>query len=108
MNADDAVPEPRDVDDAVGDRTDGDADVDDSGVPLLAVDDLKTAFRTERGTVRAVDGVTFNLERGHTLGVVGESGSGKTVLSRSIMGLLPTHNIVRSGSVRFEGVEMST
>ncbi|MEZ5170074.1 MAG: ABC transporter ATP-binding protein [Acidimicrobiia bacterium] len=78
------------------------------GDPLLEVDDLRTAFRTERGTVRAVDGVTFSLERGRTLGVVGESGSGKTVLSRSIMGLLPRHNVVRSGSVRFEGSEIAS
>ena len=61
----------------------------DRATELLEVVDLKTHFRTERGTVRAVDGVSFTLERGKTLGVVGESGSGKTVLSRSIMGLLP-------------------
>ena len=76
----------------------------ESGV-LLEVDDLKTHFRTERGLVRAVDGVTFSLERGKALGVVGESGSGKTVLSRSIMGLLPSTAVVR-GSVRFAGQEI--
>ncbi|MEY3362170.1 MAG: hypothetical protein RL531_1889 [Actinomycetota bacterium] len=74
--------------------------------PLLVVEDLRTHFDTERGLVRAVDGVTFTLERGRTLGVVGESGSGKTVLSRSIMGLLPKSGVQRSGSVRFEGVEL--
>ena len=73
---------------------------------LLQVDNLHTHFRTERGLVRAVDGVSFTLERGKCLGVVGESGSGKTVLSRSIMGLLPHHNTVTSGSVRFEGHEI--
>jgi peptide/nickel transport system ATP-binding protein len=71
---------------------------------LLEVEDLKTHFRTERGLVRAVDGVTFTLERGKALGVVGESGSGKTVLSRTIMGLLPSTAVV-SGSVRFAGQE---
>lgn len=76
--------------------------------PLLEVDDLRTWFRTERGTVRAVDGVSFTLERGRTLGVVGESGSGKTVLSRSVMGLLPTQNVVRGGTVRFDGRELSS
>jgi peptide/nickel transport system ATP-binding protein len=73
---------------------------------LLDVRDVKTHFRTGRGLVRAVDGVTFSLERGRTLGVVGESGSGKTVLSRSIMGLLPKHNVERSGSIHFEGREL--
>jgi peptide/nickel transport system ATP-binding protein len=74
--------------------------------PLLQVTDLKTHFSTPRGMVRAVDGVTFSLDRGKALGVVGESGSGKTVLSRTIMGLLPRGNVVNSGSVRFEGQEM--
>src|SRR5690606_16078011 len=55
---------------------------------LLEVADLRTSFATPRGTVRAVDGVTFSLGRGRTVGIVGESGSGKTVLLRSIMGLL--------------------
>lgn len=72
---------------------------------LLEVNDLKTHFRTQRGLVRAVDGVTFSLERGRSLGIVGESGSGKTVLSRTIMGLLPS-SAVLSGSVRFAGQEI--
>jgi len=74
--------------------------------PLLEVENVKTQFRTARGLVRAVDGVSFSLERGRTLGVVGESGSGKTVLARSIMGLLPKKNVVREGSIRFEGREI--
>ena len=57
--------------------------------PLLEVDGVQTFFKTPRGLVRAVDGVSLTLERGKTLGIVGESGSGKSVLSRSIMGLLP-------------------
>src|SRR4051812_29353195 len=73
---------------------------------LLEVVDLKTAFKTPRGLARAVDGVSFSLERGKTLGVVGESGSGKTVLSRSIMGLLPKQNVERTGSILFEGHEI--
>jgi peptide/nickel transport system ATP-binding protein len=73
---------------------------------LLEVVDLKTRFRTERGTVHAVDGVSFTLGRGRTLGVVGESGSGKTVLSRSVMGLLPTRNVEREGHVFYEGTDI--
>jgi len=76
------------------------------GVPLLEVRDLHTSFKSERGLVRAVDGVSFTLEQGRTIGIVGESGSGKTVLSRSVMGLLPGSNVVREGSVRFEGREI--
>ena len=79
----------------------------DPGARLLDIDDLRTHFRTDRGLVRAVDGVSLRLERGKTLGVVGESGSGKTILSRSIMGLLPRHNVVRSGRVVYEGVDIS-
>jgi oligopeptide/dipeptide ABC transporter ATP-binding protein len=73
---------------------------------LLEVVDLQTQFRTARGMVRAVDGVSFSLDRGRTLGIVGESGSGKTVLARSIMGLLPKRNVVRHGKVLYEGLDM--
>ena len=75
--------------------------------PLLEVTDLRTHFLTPRGRVRAVDGVSLTLERGRTLGIVGESGSGKTVLSRSIMGLLPRSNVERTGSIKYEGTEIS-
>src|SRR3954447_17899330 len=74
---------------------------------LLEVTDLSTAFKTPRGLARAVNKVSFTLERGHTLGVVGESGSGKSVLSRSIMGLLPKQNVLLDGSVMFEGEEVT-
>src|SRR5260370_39649048 len=75
---------------------------------LLEVTDLTTSFKTPRGLATAVNKVSIVLERGKTLGIVGESGSGKSVLSRSIMGLLPKQNVVRDGSVRFEGNEIST
>jgi peptide/nickel transport system ATP-binding protein len=74
---------------------------------LLEVSDLHTNFRTEKGLVKAVNGVSFILDRGKTLGVVGESGSGKSVLSRTIMGLLPRRNVEREGSVQFEGTEIA-
>jgi oligopeptide/dipeptide ABC transporter ATP-binding protein len=70
---------------------------------LLEVADLRTRFRTPAGVVRAVDGVSLTLDRGCTLGIVGESGSGKSVLSRSIMGLLPRRNVVREGTIEFDG-----
>ena len=74
--------------------------------PLLELRDVTTHFKTPRGLVRAVDGVTFTLDRGKALGIVGESGSGKTILSRSIMGLLPPRGTVRGGSIKFEGREI--
>ena len=74
--------------------------------PLLEVEDLSVSFTTSRGNVRAVQGVSFTLEQGKTLGVVGESGSGKTVLSRAVMGLLPRLSAVQTGSVRYNGTEI--
>ncbi len=74
--------------------------------PLLVVDDFRTHFDTLGGLVRAVDGVSLSLERGKTLGIVGESGSGKTVLARSLMGLLTSRNVVRSGSATYNGQEL--
>ncbi len=76
--------------------------------PLLVVEDLVTHFRTPGGVVRAVDGVSFSIEQGKTLGVVGESGSGKTVLSRSIMGLVTAANVIHGGRVLFKGVDIAT
>src|SRR3954447_26873792 len=75
--------------------------------PVLDVRDLVTHFRTPRGVVRAVDGVSFSLEAGQMLGVVGESGSGKTVLSRSILGLTPRGAVARrDGQILFMGDDL--
>jgi peptide/nickel transport system ATP-binding protein len=87
------------------------ADHNDAGrrkavAPLLEARDLVTHFDTRAGRVRAVDGVSLSLRRGETLGVVGESGSGKTVLSRSIMNVLPRKHVIRSGSVTLEGTDI--
>src|SRR5690349_7502057 len=73
--------------------------------PLLEVRDIRTEFTSDRGLVHAVDGVSFSLERGKTIGSVGVSGCGKSVLSRSIMGLMPS-NARRHGSILFEGTEI--
>jgi oligopeptide/dipeptide ABC transporter ATP-binding protein len=78
-------------------------------VALLKVTDLRTYFHTREGVVRAVDGVSFEIEAGKTLGIVGESGCGKSVTALSIMGLLPTPPArVEDGSVLFEGRDLTT
>ncbi len=75
---------------------------------LLEVDDLRTHFFTREGVVRAVDGVTFSVDVGKTLGVVGESGCGKSVTALSIMGLIPKPPArIVSGSVLFEGRDLT-
>jgi oligopeptide/dipeptide ABC transporter ATP-binding protein len=73
---------------------------------MLEVENLSTTFDSDRGQVKAVQGASFTLERGRTLGVVGESGSGKTVLSRSIMRLLPKSATI-TGKVSFLGRDLS-
>ena len=73
---------------------------------LLEVHDLVTEFPTRKGVVRAVNGVTFDLERGEILAVVGESGSGKSVTSLSIMGLLQEPGHVAGGSITFDGKDL--
>jgi oligopeptide/dipeptide ABC transporter ATP-binding protein len=77
-------------------------------VALLEVNDLHTYFKTREGEVHAVDGVSFSLEERKTLGIVGESGSGKSVTVLSIMGLVQPPGRVVSGSVRFDGQELTT
>ncbi len=75
---------------------------------ILEVRDLHTQFDTLDGVVRAVDGVSFDLERGETLGIVGESGCGKSVTALSILRLIPPETgRIASGSIRFEGEELT-
>ena len=74
---------------------------------LLEVRDLRTYFAGEEGEFRAVDGVSFTLERGRTLGIVGESGCGKSVTSLSIMGLVPQPpGRIAGGEVMFDGIDL--
>jgi oligopeptide transport system ATP-binding protein len=70
---------------------------------ILSVNDLKTYFQTRDGVVKAVDGVSFDLKKGETLGIVGESGSGKTVASLSLMRLVPPAGRITEGSIDFNG-----
>jgi oligopeptide/dipeptide ABC transporter ATP-binding protein len=74
---------------------------------LLEVDDVRTYFATRSGDVHAVDGVSFAVERGKTLGIVGESGCGKSVTALSIMGLLAPTARIETGAIRFEGRELN-
>ena len=73
---------------------------------LLDVQDLKTYFKTDDGTVKAVDGVSFSIEKGQTLGIVGESGSGKSVTCLTIMGLNSKRNTVTTGQALFNGEDL--
>jgi oligopeptide transport system ATP-binding protein len=75
--------------------------------PLLVVDDLQVEFRTREGVARAVNGVSYSVDRGRTLAVLGESGSGKSVTAQAIMGILDTPpGFVTGGRVLFDGVDL--
>ncbi len=78
---------------------------DAPGEPVVEVRDLRVWYATERGPVRAVDGVSFDLHEGEILGLVGESGCGKSTLGRGLIGLLPDGS-ARDGELRFRGVDM--
>ena len=74
---------------------------------ILSVKGLKTYFSTEDGVVKAVDGITFELKKGETLGIVGESGSGKSVSNLSIMRLIPEPpGKIVEGDIIFDGIDV--
>src|SRR5579875_2090124 len=79
----------------------------DDADPILEVQDLRTWFFSDTGPVRAVDGVSFRLARGETLGIVGESGSGKSVTAKSVMRLLEEPARIVAGSIRFRGRDLA-
>jgi oligopeptide transport system ATP-binding protein len=74
--------------------------------PLLAVEDLRVQFWTSRGTIHAVNGVSFSISKGETLGIVGESGCGKSVTSLALLGILPRAGRVVGGRALFEGRDL--
>ena len=76
--------------------------------PLLDVRDLRTSFRTDDGVLQAVDGVSFSLEKGRTLGIVGESGSGKSVTCLTLMGLNDRRTTRVEGEALFKGRDLLT
>jgi oligopeptide/dipeptide ABC transporter ATP-binding protein len=78
----------------------------DPDAPLLVVEDLQTEFAMESGAVRAVDGVSFRLDDGESLGIVGESGCGKTTAALSLLRLLPANGRVVGGSARLFGIDL--
>ncbi|MFJ8926905.1 ABC transporter ATP-binding protein [Streptomyces sp. NPDC102364] len=75
---------------------------------FLSVRDLRVQFSTEDGAVKAVDGLSFDLERGKTLGIVGESGSGKSVTNLTVLGLHPKKNTTIDGEILLDGKELIT
>src|SRR5512137_1389241 len=70
---------------------------------LLKIEGLKTYFFTEAGIVKAVDGVSFDIKKGESLGLVGESGSGKTVTSLSVLRIVPKPGKIVAGTIEFKG-----
>ena len=74
--------------------------------PILSIEDLRVAFTGANSSVRAVDGVSFDIRRGEAVGLVGESGCGKTVTALSILGLLPGTGVIESGRITFEGTDL--
>ncbi|MBM3450368.1 MAG: dipeptide/oligopeptide/nickel ABC transporter permease/ATP-binding protein [Armatimonadetes bacterium] len=85
---------------------DGSLPADGDAPALLDVRDLKMYYRLEQGSVRAVDGVSFQVRKGECYGLVGESGCGKTSIGYTLLRLLPANGEILGGSVRFEGEEM--
>jgi len=74
--------------------------------PILQVNNLQTVFNTDKGKIRAVDGVSFAVPKGKTMGIVGESGSGKSITALSILQLLATNGHVKRGEVLFKGKDL--
>ena len=77
------------------------------GETILSVQNLHTSFKTGKGDVHAVNGVSFNLDKGKILGIVGESGSGKSVTAYSIMRILESNGDITEGQVLYKGEDIT-
>ena len=77
-------------------------------MPVLDVEGLRTYYTTLRGDVKAVDGISFNVEKGEALGIAGESGCGKTTLALSLLRLLPSGGKIVAGTVVFDGTSLGS
>ncbi|WP_396611095.1 ABC transporter ATP-binding protein [Haloferax sp. S1W] len=86
--------------------TDQSAAVRTDAEPILSVENLRTAFYTDKEVIRAVDGVSFDIYRGETVGIVGESGSGKSVTARSIMRLIDSPGRIENGRIMYDGEDL--
>src|SRR5262245_48333694 len=75
---------------------------------VLEVKDLRVRFTTDDGVVKAVDGISYSVERGKTLGIVGESGSGKSVEALTVLGLTRASNTEITGEINFDGTDLLT
>ncbi len=77
-----------------------------AGNHILEIKDLRVSFRTNNGTVKAVRGISVDLDKGETLAIVGESGSGKSVTAKAIMGILAGNSIIDNGEIIFDGKDL--
>jgi oligopeptide/dipeptide ABC transporter ATP-binding protein len=78
-----------------------------TGAPLLEIDGLRIVYRTQGGPTRAIDGVSFAIDEGESIGLVGESGCGKTTVGRAILGILAKNAEIAGGAIRYKGQDLT-
>jgi len=75
-------------------------------LPLLSINDLTMVYKTRKGFVSAIDGVSFDLNKGETMGLVGESGCGKTSIAMTLLKLTPDNAIIQKGQILLDGEDL--